>query len=164
MDRRKPPCIGTGRLNPVMPIRSCTDHRPEDGLAEVLSAPLPSAIAERRPTRIRRCATRRTYRSLAVYYASSVVLPVDFEWDSAKDAATRESRGFGFSYAIRIFAGPTLEAPDTRLAYGEVRIRAIGQVGGDVLVVVYTDRHGIRRIISARLANRKERALWQTPA
>ncbi len=43
---------------------------------------------------------------------------------------------------------------------GEVRVRAIGAVEGLVLVVIYTDRDDVRWIISARLANRKERALW----
>ena len=34
-------------------------------------------------------------------------------------------------------------------------IRAIGRVDENVLVVVYTDRNEVRRIISARKANRK---------
>jgi hypothetical protein len=37
-------------------------------------------------------------------------------------------------------------------------------VGSDVLLVVYTQRGEARRIISARIANRKERELWQTRA
>jgi uncharacterized protein len=71
-------------------------------------------------------------------------------------------RGFGFDYAARIFLGRTLEKPDDRRDYGEIRIQAIGQVGGDVLFVVYTDRGDARHIISARLANRKERKAWQS--
>ncbi|BBK43716.1 hypothetical protein STVA_37360 [Allostella vacuolata] len=52
-----------------------------------------------------------------------------------------------------ICAGPTLEGcdvrqSDVRQSYGEVRIAALG-------------RHDVRRIVSARLANRKERKLWQ---
>ncbi|MEJ0050817.1 MAG: BrnT family toxin [Methylovirgula sp.] len=36
-------------------------------------------------------------------------------------------------------------------------------MGEDILFVTYTDRNGeIRRIISARKANRKERLLWQS--
>jgi uncharacterized DUF497 family protein len=69
-------------------------------------------------------------------------------------------RGFGFDYAARIFLGPTLERHDKRRDYGEVRMQAIGQVGKDVLFVVYTDRGDVRHIISARLASRKERKLW----
>jgi len=44
-----------------------------------------------------------------------------------------------------------------RKDYGEQRVQAIGKVEGDSLFVVYTWRGAIRRIISARLANRSER-------
>jgi uncharacterized DUF497 family protein len=55
-----------------------------------------------------------------------------------------------------------LETQDTRRDYGEVRMQAIGVADGDVLFVVYTDRGEARHIISARLANRKERKAWQS--
>jgi len=86
---------------------------------------------------------------------------MEFEWNAAKSEANRAGRGFGFDFAALIFEGPTLEAPDDRMDYGELRIRAIGEAEGFVLAVAYTDRPPVRRIISARLANRKERALWQ---
>ena len=57
---------------------------------------------------------------------------------------------------------PTLERQDHRREYGEVRMRAISRVGADILFVVYTDRGDARHILSARLANRKERKLWQS--
>jgi uncharacterized DUF497 family protein len=85
-----------------------------------------------------------------------------FEWDGAKSGRNFRERGFGFDYAARTFLGPTLEQPDERRDYGEVRIQAIGQVGEDVLFVVYTDRNTARHIISARLASRKERKLWHS--
>ena len=44
--------------------------------------------------------------------------------------------------------------------YGEARVRAIGEADGLVLHVVFTDRGDVRRIISARLASRKERERW----
>ena len=85
-----------------------------------------------------------------------------FEWDEAKSRRALEERGFSFEYAARIFLGPILERQDDRREYGEVRMQAIGQVVDDVLFVVYTDRGDTRHIISARLANRKERRLWQS--
>ena len=85
-----------------------------------------------------------------------------FEWDEAKSQRTLKERGFSFEYAARIFVGPTLERQDDRREYGEARMQAIGQVVDDVLFVVYTDRGDTRHIISARLANRKERRLWQS--
>jgi uncharacterized protein len=86
---------------------------------------------------------------------------VIFDWDPAKHEANVARRGFGFDYAALIFEGRTIERIDARRAYGEVRVQAIGAVGDDVLAVVYTDRGAVRRIISARQANRKERAEWQ---
>ena len=85
-----------------------------------------------------------------------------FEWDEAKHKRNLGDRGFGFDYAARIFLGPTLEKQDGRQDYGEVRMQAIGQVGSDFLFVVYTDRGDARHIISARLANRKERKSWHS--
>jgi uncharacterized DUF497 family protein len=87
---------------------------------------------------------------------------MDFEWDDAKSAWTRRTRGFGFDTAARIFQGPTLDVQDERRDYGEDRMVALGAVGEEVLAVVYTDRGGVSRIISARRANRRERVLWQS--
>ncbi len=87
---------------------------------------------------------------------------MDFEWDGVKSDQNLRQGGFGFDTAAWVFDGPTLEAVDDRRAYGEIRIRAIGRVDVNVLVVVYTDRNEVRRIISARKANRKERQLWQS--
>ena len=83
-----------------------------------------------------------------------------FEWDEAKSRRNLNER-VGFDYAARIFLNPTLEKQDDRRDYGEVRMQAIGQVGEDVLFVVYTDRNA-RHIISARLASRKERKSWHS--
>ena len=44
------------------------------------------------------------------------------------------------------------------------QVKVIGQVGGDILVVIYTRRGRALRIISARRANRKERAQWLSSA
>lgn len=83
-----------------------------------------------------------------------------FEWDEAKSDANLRDRGFDFAHAAGIFDGPVLEIDDTRADYGERRVQAIGKVGPDILFVVYTWRDDVRRIISARLANRKERKIY----
>ena len=83
-----------------------------------------------------------------------------FDWDDAKGERNRRDRGFGFDFAALIFEGGTIEALDERRDYGEARVRAFGEVDGLVLHVVYTDRGEVRRIISARLADRKERKRW----
>ena len=84
-----------------------------------------------------------------------------FEWDEAKSEATLRLRGFNFDYAALIFENPILEFDDMRRAYGERRICAIGRAERDMLFVVYTWRGRSRRIISARLAQRKERDAYR---
>ncbi len=87
---------------------------------------------------------------------------MEFGWDDPKHQKNIRERGFGFDYAARIFAsGDRIERVDDRREYGEVRMRALGLVGPDLLHVVYTDRGIVRWIISARLASRKERRQWR---
>lgn len=78
-----------------------------------------------------------------------------------QSAKNLRERGFDFVHAARIFDGPTLEADDPRSFHGEQRIRVIGRVDDRILFVVYTWRDAVRRIISARLANRKERNAYR---
>lgn len=82
---------------------------------------------------------------------------MEFEWDEAKSERNRIERGLPFRVAARLFAGSVVEREDARQDYGEVRISAIGEVGGEILACVYTTRDGRHRIISLRRANRKER-------
>lgn len=87
-----------------------------------------------------------------------------FSWDARKGTANLAARGFDFAFASLIFDGPTLERVDDREDYGELRTIAIGLADGLHLTVVYTDRPGpretIRRIISARRSNRRERTAY----
>ena len=88
-------------------------------------------------------------------------MPVRFEWDDAKSEKNLRERGFAFDVAASIFDGPVIEWCDIRDAWGEPRIVAVGSAGGVELAVIYTDRGDVRRIMSARRARRKERALWR---
>jgi uncharacterized protein len=84
-----------------------------------------------------------------------------FEWDPAKNALNFEKHGILFEEARLIFDGPVLTGPDSRRDYGEERKISIGSIQQlIVVVVVHTDRDGSIRIISARLASRKERKLY----
>lgn len=89
---------------------------------------------------------------------------VKFEWDPAKSQVTEQQRGFRFERATEIFAGRLIEWIDERKDYGERRFRAVGESSGVLLHVVFTRRAAVIRIISARRANRKERALWLSRA
>jgi len=80
-----------------------------------------------------------------------------YDWDEAKSERNRLERGLSFSVAPILFDGPVRVREDDRQDYGEPRMIAIGQVEAKILVCVYTDRGDVRRIISLRPANRKER-------
>ena len=81
-----------------------------------------------------------------------------FEWDASKNGLNLAKHGISFEEARNIFVGPMLVAEDSRREYGEVRKLAIGSLYGlVVIVVVYTERAGRIRLISARKANRSER-------
>lgn len=84
-----------------------------------------------------------------------------FEWDQLKSERNVVERGFDFEYACRVFDGDTLEREDTRHAYAEVRIVAIGEIGDEIYVVVYASGGDIRRMISARRASRRERDAYR---
>jgi uncharacterized protein len=89
---------------------------------------------------------------------------VAFEWDPAKSETTERRRGIRFERVAEIFAGRIIMWTDSRKDYGEQRIRAVGESGGELLHVVFTQRGAVVRIISVRRANRKERAQWQLRA
>lgn len=83
-----------------------------------------------------------------------------FEWDEHKRRTNLAKHGIDFETACRIFERPTLEFPDVRRDYGEERIGAYGEAGGEILLVVYTRRGLNRRIISARKAGTNERKAY----
>ena len=83
-----------------------------------------------------------------------------FEWDEKKSRVNRAKHGISFEEGRAIFNGPVLTAADEREDYGEERFISTGQLGTLVVVVVHTSRSGRIRLISARMANRKERQTY----
>lgn len=86
---------------------------------------------------------------------------MEFEWDEAKRQLIIESRGIDLLKAARIFDGRVLSAVDERQDYGEVRYRAIGMVGEDCYVLIYTQREAVIRLITAWKGGRHERQRYQ---
>ena len=86
---------------------------------------------------------------------------MDFQWDAAKDAVNREKHGIGFREAAEIFRGYIVVTADTRRDYGEQRHVALGEYDGEVVRVVFTERDGDIRIISAWKASRHDRQTYQ---
>lgn len=85
-----------------------------------------------------------------------------FEWDETKAASNLRKHGVDFDDALRVFLDPgRLVAEDERRDYGEHRFRVLGGVDGRVLLVVYTWRGRVCRLISARKANGRERRRYE---
>ncbi|AVQ71092.1 hypothetical protein MTo_04090 [Microcystis aeruginosa NIES-1211] len=86
--------------------------------------------------------------------------PQLFEWDENKRQANIEKHRIDFADLEAIFSGPIIERVDNRQNYGEIRVILVGTIDNIVLVVVYTWRGSVRRIISARRANNRERRTY----
>lgn len=85
----------------------------------------------------------------------------DFLWDPNKENENIRKHGIDFETASLVWERPILEKSDDRYDYGEDRSIVIGTVDGRVLVVVYTWRDDARRLISARMATRRERKEYE---
>ena len=82
---------------------------------------------------------------------------LSFEWDDEKAKINVKKHGIYFEDAARVFLDKNLiDDYDFEHSDEEDRIKIIGKVE-KVLVVIYTERVERFRIISARLANKKER-------
>ncbi|MDR0874088.1 MAG: BrnT family toxin [Prevotellaceae bacterium] len=87
---------------------------------------------------------------------------MEFEWDENKREINLAKHDIDFADAVVVFDDPyKIEEIDNRKNYGEIRINTIGLFKNEVIVaVVNTNRNGIIRIISVRLASKKERRLY----
>lgn len=81
-----------------------------------------------------------------------------FEWDPIKAAKNLEKHGVGFERAAGVFLDETrVDYEDDRWDYGEERRVVIRMIQGRLHTVVYVMRGHSCRIISARIANARER-------
>ncbi len=79
------------------------------------------------------------------------------KWDEKKNQANIIKHGISFELAVNVFRDKNrLDFYDERHSRDEDRYITIGMVQ-DLIVVVYTERYDAIRMISARIANRKER-------
>lgn len=92
-------------------------------------------------------------------YAGSV----EFEWDSEKADSNLKKHGVSFDEAATAFADPlSLTIPDPDHSSEEDRFVLMGETyDRRLIVVVFTERGERFRIISARLATRRERRSYE---
>lgn len=90
-------------------------------------------------------------------------MAIEFEWDPAKAARNLRRHDVDLPEAATVFADPrsiTVADPDHSLD-AERPIILGSSARGRVLVVMFSERSGRVRIISARLAIRRERAAYE---
>lgn len=85
-------------------------------------------------------------------------MKIDF--DPTKRDKTLLERGLDFSRAGEVFEGLHFTGQDTRLDYEEDRFITVGWLDARLVVLVWTPRGEVRRIISMRKANDREKALF----
>jgi uncharacterized DUF497 family protein len=84
---------------------------------------------------------------------------VSFEWDETKARTNARNHHIDFADAVGVFDdGSAVTIPDTNSENEERWITIGADAFARVLVVVYTWRDTTIRLISARRANRRERA------
>lgn len=90
---------------------------------------------------------------------------MEFEWDADKAGANLAKHGVSFAEAMGVFGDPLeVTIADPVHSREEARFVSIGlSEVGRLLVVVYTEREGRIRIISAREAAPRERRHYESP-
>jgi len=87
---------------------------------------------------------------LDIPFIGCTLIAMLIEFDSAKRYKTLAERDLDFARAAEVFEGIHLTAPDSRQDYTEDRL----------VVLVWTPRDEVRRIISMRKANDREKAFY----
>jgi hypothetical protein len=90
-------------------------------------------------------------------------MSLEFEWDRRKAAANQRKHGVSFEEAASVFGDPlSLTVGDPEHSAGEDRFVTIGvSTHGRAIVVIHTDRGDRIRIISARVATRREQKQYE---
>ena len=81
-------------------------------------------------------------------------------FDEAKSEKNRTVRGLPFDLAQEFDFSTAIVREDIRISYGEHRYQAIGDLLGTICFLVFTPTPDGIRVISLRLASRRERSAW----
>jgi uncharacterized DUF497 family protein len=78
---------------------------------------------------------------------------MEIEFDRLKRDSTLAERGLDFARAAEVFAGMHFTGEDARLDYAEIWFITVGLLDASMVIVIWTPRGEVRRIISMRKAN-----------
>jgi hypothetical protein len=88
---------------------------------------------------------------------------IGFDWDAGNTGKNKLTHGVSDAECEQVFLNrPLVASPDTEHSRTEVRFHALGQTSeGRRLMVVFTIRGRLVRIVSARDMSRKERRVYE---
>jgi len=87
---------------------------------------------------------------------------VVYDWDEAKRRLNIKKHGIDFFELRPAFWDPNGAIRRVeRRDHGEIRFILIARLGHRIVHIVFTDRGGLRRIISARQTHWKEREIYE---
>ena len=81
---------------------------------------------------------------------------MEFTWDEDKRLSNLAKHALDFEDAHWVFTVEAFVAEDIRRDYGEHRFTLYGPLFNRIVVVVFTQRDGVIRILSMRKANQPE--------
>jgi len=84
-----------------------------------------------------------------------------FEWDEEKDRINFQKHGVHFRTAVKVFKDPWILFREDREHGREERYNIIGKAAKVLFIVVTVRNENTIRIISARIADRKEREIYE---
>jgi uncharacterized protein len=86
-----------------------------------------------------------------------------YEWDEEKNQKNESKHGISFEVAVEVFSDANAVIQFNRNIDGEIRDQIIGSLANEIIVlfVVFTNRREKIRLISARKANKRERAIYE---
>ena len=82
-----------------------------------------------------------------------------FEWKADKNESNCRKHSISFQEVTALFEGAFLRIRSDRS--GEPRWLALGRSQGRIIAVIYTERNGRIRIISARMTRKYEREIYK---
>lgn len=156
--------LAAGRLSEIVKSRGATGV----GRAGAVARPNRYGCARRRglarrAKRFRSTVSRRCRcGGLAISIHYIYTGPIQFEYDPGKAAANLKKHKVPLADAEGVLYDPLAVTVDDVDSEGERRFVSIGLgSAGELLVVVYTERDGSYRLISARRPTRKERKQYE---
>ena len=85
---------------------------------------------------------------------------MEYQWNITKATTNIARHGISFESAMNFDWNTALIRIDDRRDYGEERRQALGFIGTELYMMVYTMRDHQIRLISVRRAHRKERKIY----